>query len=129
MIDSTTFRRCNSNYSIFTLKHENKNILSDSKSENNDEFEDSSDEKSENHTSQFDDEKKKSKLKKKLIKNEKIDTYHLIDVLIDEEDNVIQKENIENISSQNDFDKREFTDEKYLIASFIALDFSFNEKL
>ncbi len=129
MIDSMIFRRCNSNYFIFTLKHENKNIFSDSKSENNDEFKDSSDEKSENHTSQFDDEKKKSKLKKKLIKNEKIDIYHLIDVLINEEDNVIQKENIKNISSQNDFNKREFTDEKYLIASSIALDFSFDEKL
>ncbi len=129
MIDSMIFRRCNSNYSIFTLKHENKNILSDSESENNDEFKDSSDEKSENHTSQFNDEKKKSKLKKNLIKNEKIDIYHLIDVSINEEDNVIQKENIKNISSQNNFDKREFTDEKYLITSSIALDFSFDEKL
>lgn len=111
------------------LKHENKNILSDSESENNDEFEDSSDEKGENHTSQFDDEKKKSKPQKKLVKNEKINTYHLINMSIDEEDNVVQKENIKNILSQNDFDKREFTDEKYLIASSIALDFSFDEKL
>ncbi len=111
------------------LKHGNKNILSDSESENNDEFEDSSDEKGENHTSQFNDEKKKSKPQKKLVKNEKINTYHLINMSIDEEDNVVQKENIKNILSQNDFDKREFTDEKYLIASSIALDFSFDEKL
>ncbi len=129
MIDSTTFRRCNPNYSIFTLKHEDKNILSDSESEDNDESEDSSDEKGENHTSQFDDGKKKPKSKKKLIKDEKIDTYHLVDVSIDEEGNVVQKENIEKISSQNDSGKREFTDEKYLIASSIALDFSFDEKL
>lgn len=129
MINSTTFRRCNSNYPISTLKHGDKNILSDSESENNDEFEDSSDEKGENHTSQFDDGKKKPKPKKKLVKNEKIDTYHLIDVSIDEEGNVIQKENIEKIPSQNDFGKREFTDEEYLIASSIALGFSFDEKL
>jgi len=129
MIDSTTFRRFNPNYPISTLKHGDKNILSDSESENNDEFEDSSDEESENHTSQFDDGKKEPKPKKKLIKDEKIDTYHLIDVPIDEEDNVVQEENIENISSQNDFGKREFTDEEYLIASSIALGFSFDEKL
>ena len=129
MIDSTTFRRFNPNYPISTLNHGDKDILSDSESENNDEFEDSSDEKSENHTSQFDDGKKKPKPKKKLVKGEKIDTYHLVDVPIDEEDNVVQEENIENISSQNDSGKREFTDEEYLIASSIALGFSFDEKL
>lgn len=129
MIDPATFRRFNPNYPISTLKHGDKDILSDSESEDNDESEDSSDEEGENHTSQFDDGKKEPKPKKKLVKGEKTDTYHLVDVPVDEEGNVVQEEDIEDIPSQNDSGKREFTDEEYLIASPIALGFSFGEKL
>ncbi len=67
--------------------------------------------------------------KKKLVKDEETDTYHLVDVPVDEGGNVVQEEDIEEIPSQNDSGKRKFTDEEYLIASPIALGFSFGEKL
>ncbi len=129
MIDPATFRRFNPNYPISTLKPEDKDILSDSESDDNDESDDSSDEEDENHTSQFDDGKKKPKPKKKLVKNEETDTYHLVDVPVDEEGNVVQEEDIEEIPNPNGSGKREFTDEEYLIASPVALGFSFGEKL
>lgn len=128
MIDSTTFKCINFNYFMFTFKLEDKNILNDLKFNDNNAFKDNFDEEGEIYTIQFNDERKKRKLKKKLIKDEKIEVYYYVEISIDEEENVIQKKNIEKFSNQNNFDKREFIDEKYLIAISIALRFNFKEK-
>ncbi len=129
MIDPATFRRINPNYPISTLKPEDKGILSDSESDDNDESKDSSDGEGENHTTQFDDGKKERKPKKKLVKDEETEAYYCVEVPVDEEGNVVQKEDIEELPSQNNSGKREFTDEEYLIASPVAFGFSFGEKL
>lgn len=129
MVDPATFRRINPNYPVSTPKSEDKDILSDSESHDSDESESSSDEEGEYHTTQFDDEKKEPKPKKKLVKDKKSDTYHVIDLPVDEEGNVVQKEDIEEIPRRENFGEREFTDEEYLVASPVVLGFSFSEKL
>ncbi|KAL9100253.1 MAG: hypothetical protein Q9163_004345 [Psora crenata] len=43
--------------------------------------------------------------------------------------NMVQKEDIEELQSQNNSGKREFTDKEYLITSPVAFGFSFGEKL
>ena len=130
MIDPATFRRLNPNYPISTLKPEDKDILSDSESDDSDKPEDnSSDGEGQDQITQFDDGKKEPKPRQKWVKDKKSDAYHCVDVPVDEEGNVVQAEEIEEIPSQNDSGKREFTDEEHLIASPVALGFSFEEKL
>lgn len=125
MIDPVTFRRVNPNYPVSTPKSEDKDVLSDPGSQDNDESESSTDE---HHTAQFDD-GKEPKHKRKLVKDKKSDTYHIVHLPVDEKGNVVQKEDIEEIPSREDSGKCEFTDEEYLIANPVVFGFSFSEKL
>ncbi|KAL2049574.1 hypothetical protein ABVK25_010153 [Lepraria finkii] len=126
MIDPANFRHFNPNYPISTLKPEDKDILSDSESDDSDKSKDnSSDGEGQDQTTQFDN-GKKPKPRKKWVKDKKTDKYHCVDVPVGEEGNVAEK--IEEIPSQNDSGKREFTDEEYLIASPVVLGFSFGDK-
>lgn len=99
MIDPATFRRINPNYPVSTLKPEDKDILSNSESDNNDESKDSSNGEGENHTTQFDNRRKERKPKKKLVKDEETEAYYYIEVPVDKEGNIVQKEDIEELLS------------------------------
>ena len=129
VIDPATFRRINPNYPVSTLKPEDKDMLMIPESD--DDSKSGSDEEDEYHTGQFDHgkKKKKRKPKQKLVKDEKTDTYHTVDVPVDQDGNVIQREDVEEIRTQNEPGKPDFTEEDYLIASPVALGFSFGEKL
>lgn len=124
MVDPLTFRRINPNYAVSTLKPEDKDFLTDS-SDDSDGSEDSLEDKVPVSTTQFHDGEKQPKLKKKLIKDKK-NKYHVVDVPVDAEGNVVQKEDIEKIPQR--FGEH-FTDEEYLIASPVVLGFSFSDKL
>lgn len=130
IIDPATFRRVNPNYPISTLKPEDKDSLSDSECDDSDKPKDSfSDGEGQDQTTQFNNGKKEPKPRKKLVKDKETDLYHCVDVPVDEEGNVVQTEKIEEIPSQNNSGNPEFTDEEYLIASPVAVGFSFSEKL
>ncbi|KAK3169312.1 hypothetical protein OEA41_008695 [Lepraria neglecta] len=130
MIDPATFRRINPNYPISTIKPEDKDILSEPESDDSDEPKDnSSDGEDQDQTDQFDDGKKEPKPRMKWVKDKETNKFHCVDVPVNEAGNVVQAEEIEEIPRQNNSGQREFTDEEYLIASPVALGFSFDVKL
>ena len=126
MVDPKAFRHTNPNYCISTLSAKVKDILSDPESDDHDEFENSSDEEGPNHTIQFAEAKKEPKHKEKIVEDKETGIYHCMELPVDEGGNVVQEENIEKIWTEKDC---EFSDEEYLIASPVALGFSFDEKL
>ena len=104
MIDPATFRRINPNYPIPTLKARDKDVLSDSESDGSDEAENnSSDGESQDQTTQFDDGKKEPKTRRKLVQDKETNTYHCVDVPVDEEGNVVQVEKIKEIPKSKQF--------------------------
>ena len=144
MVDPATFRRLKPNYQFSSIKPKETDLLSDSEPEGDaEEINESSSSSSDDH-SQSDpledtDEyfQKKYKQwkkthKKKLIKDpDEPEGYHFVWVNIDEK----EPEDIETLpgkeqaAENNDSTSPTFRDEEYLIASPVALGFSFTEKM
>lgn len=132
MVDPALFRRINPNYPVSTPKPEDRDMLSDSEGEkkdaNNHERDSSSSSGGDNHLSQFNS-RKQNKARKKLIKD-KDGNFQVVNVEVDEAGNVVQKEHLEEVAGHGDPETLpKFTEEEYLIASPVALGFSFAEKL
>ena len=133
MVDPAIHRRINPNYPISTVKPADPDILDDEEDEDSDDescnCESSSDEEGLNQKpgDQFA-ETDKPITKYKLIKDDD-DDYHLVEIEVDAEGNAVQKENINELPGQDGVQKREFTEEEFLIASPVVLGFAFSEKL
>ena len=133
MVDPAIHRRINPNYPISTVKPADPDILDDEEDEDSDDesctCESSSDEEGLNQKpgDQFV-ETDKPITKYKLIKDDD-DDYHLVEIEVGAEGNAVQKENINELPGQDGVQKREFTEEEFLIASPVVLGFAFSEKL
>lgn len=126
IVDPAVFRRINPNYPVGTPKPDDKDIIETSDRSDNDGSE-STDSSDDFNAGQFGTKKKTPNKKQKLVKMNSDDSdegYQVVDVPVDEEGNTIQEGNlIDKIA------KTGFTDQDYLVASPVALGFSFGEKL
>lgn len=133
MVDPAIHRRINPNYPISTVKTGDPDILDRDEEDDSDEdscgCQSSSDEEGLNQTvgDQFA-ETDKPITKWKLIKDED-DEYQLVQIEVDAEGNVVQKEDINELPGQESTKEHEFTEEEFLIASPVVLGFAFSEKL
>lgn len=132
MVDPAIHRRINPNYPISTVKAADPDILDNSCDESESdccERESSSDEEGTGQKAgdQFG-ETDKPITKYKLVKDED-DNFQIVEVELDADGNVIQKEDINELPGQEEAQEREFTEEEFLIASPVVLGFAFSEKL
>ena len=131
MVDPAIHRRINPNYPISTVKPQDPDILDDETDEDEDSCNcaSSSDEEGtgQKPSDQFA-ETDKSITKWKLIKDED-EHFHVVEVELDADGNVLQKEDIDTLPGQEEKSEREFVEEEFLIASPVVLGFSFSEKL
>ena len=142
MIDPATFRRLRPNYQFSSIDREDPDLLSDSEGEGDieeinenssssdddqsqsDPLKDDSDTRTEKEMKKF-----RKSHKKKLVQDpEDPEVYQVLWVNIDE--NVPEPlEPLLRQSGQEESTTQKFTDEDYLIASPVALGFSFGEKM
>lgn len=131
MVDPAIHRRINPNYPISTVKAADPDILDDSddESERSSCCESSSDEEGTGQKAgdQFG-ETDQPIMKWKLVKDED-DHYQVVQIELDGDGNVTQKEDINELPGQYETKEREFTEEEFLIASPVVLGFAFSEKL
>lgn len=136
MIDPATFRRINANYPISLVRQKDDDDDDDDGSEDDSccgcgSGDESGDDmvqqigKQKSHKNG--DEEGREKTKLKIIKDGK-GKFHFVNVPVDDEGHEIQKENLEKIASDNDLEKRSFSEEELLISSPVVLGFAFKEK-
>jgi len=137
MADPATHRRIQPNYPISTVKAADHDILEsdedDSKSsESSDKDSSSSSSSDEEGTGQKGDDKY-GNLDKPILKWKLVEDgdghYCFIQIEVDGDGNVIQKEDLEQLPGQDGAGELEFTEEELLIASPVVLGFAFSEKL
>ena len=133
MVDPALHRRINPNYPISSVKAADPDLLSDDDDDMSSKASDccpsSSDEEGlgQKAGDQFGDTDKPI-MKWKVIKDEK-DEYHVVEVEVDGDGNVIQKEDLNELPKGESEGERDFTEEELLIASPVVLGFAFHEKL
>lgn len=125
MIDPAIHRRINPNYPISTVRPKDPDILDTS-----DEDDDGccccsmSGSESDNGNAHDRYDSDTPRIKYKVVQDEK-GRPRVVEVEVDENGNVIQKEKIDEVQSSD----REFTEEELLISSPVVLGFAFSEKL
>ena len=133
MVDPAIHRRINPNYPISTVKPADPDILDDCEDEECDgdscDQPSSSDEEGTGQVpgDQFAETDKPS-TKFKLVKDDD-DNFQIVEIELDADGNVLQKEDINELPGQDESAEREFTEEEFLIASPVVLGFAFSEKL
>ena len=128
MVDPSTFRRINPNYPISTVKPDDPDFLDDDKDSDDEDCQCCQEEEAGLKTRDTLEDSDKTSTRTKLVVDKEGDP-HLVDVEVDENGNEIQKENIDKLSGDMGTEKREFTEEEFLIASPVVLGFAFSEKL
>ena len=131
MVDPATHRRINPNYPISTVKAGDPDILEDEDEDSESsassyENESSSDEEGtgQKASDQFG-ETDKPIMKWKVVKDDE-GHYHIVEIEVDGDGNVIQKEDLNELPDE---EERPFDEEDFLIASPVVLGFTFSEKL
>ncbi|KAF4183460.1 hypothetical protein CNMCM8927_004957 [Aspergillus lentulus] len=126
MIDPAIHRRINPNYPISTVRPKDPDILGASDDEASDDGcrcgMSDSDVEQQQHASRDSD---NPKIVYKVVQD-KDGRPRVVEVELDENGNVIQKEKMDDVQDPSD---REFTEEELLIASPVVLGFAFSEKL
>ena len=125
MIDPAIHRRINPNYPISTVRPKDPDILDTS---DEDDYGccccSDSDSESDNGNSHNRYDSDTPRVKYKLVQDEK-GRHRIVEVEVDEDGNVIQKEKMDEVQTSD----REFTEEELLISSPVVLGFAFSEKL
>lgn len=126
MIDPAIHRRINPNYPISTVRPKDPDILGASDDDASDDGcrcgMSDSDVEQQQHASRDSD---NPKIVYKVVQD-KDGRPRVVEVELDENGNVIQKEKMDDVQDPSD---REFTEEELLIASPVVLGFAFSEKL
>ena len=132
MVDPAIHRRINPNYPISTVKAADPDILESDEEDSSEEdsnYRSSSDEEGTNQkpVDQFG-ETDMPIMKWKLVKDED-DNFQVVQIEVDADGNTIQKEDLNELPSEDGATERDFTEEEFLIASPVVLGFAFSEKL
>ena len=132
MVDPAIHRRINPNYPISTVKPADPDILEsddDCCCTDSSQNESSSDEEGTGQKAgdQFG-ETDRPIMKWKVVKDDD-GHFQVVEVEVDGDGNPIQKEDLNELPSQDGEKEREFTEEEFLIASPVVLGFAFSEKL